>query len=1397
MRPKAILMVLLVSFAFLFLVSGSARSQSFRPNPDYHGTEYLAQADTPTALLKPENISCNGWERNTVNIYWADKSTGEEGYKVERSYNGSPFTFIQTVYPDANGDYSGYKDYGIDESTQTYRYRVVAFLGATYGPYSDICNNRHIWDPGNFRIFYGLRGGTDDCPLIDGKEVCLADDYGGSSGNEYVDLEYANLQGAADAFFRLGFAHRADLPINGLDKIPINDTWCDGGGCAGFGWVNFSPFTLEEPFDLFYRSGDPIAYVVITHELWHFLQRQYNQMNDPNYKWVVEGQARSVQDKVCLGGDRPSALCFDDIATGYAGYVPNVNAYLANPNRPIIETSYQAALFWTYLVEKYGTSNPGDPVEQGLNLMVYFWEASESNPGLDGIATLNKALETMGYSARFKDIFKDFAVASYAKQYNGPAKYRYADMTQVGGNYNQVALRADQTLGVGDTYLDTDESVVDWGGNYYQFSPTPDVQILKIKVTQDSTATLYYKVLGIRNNAIVYEHDSESRHLDLSVTNNNYDLVTLIVVGLETPGNYRVAVNGTLPTLNIVRPTNGNKALVGNMASPDKFMLQTEVLDPDGVPMTGIALADFSFVVGEPGNETPIPADNILTAAEVMGQQWFVIRAPGGLDPDPDGTPDTYRLTVKYSGNLTDNEDDALDYTPRTNADSVIALDRSGSMSDYNKLINAGNAAKLFIDSWQDGDKFGLISFNENVTVNMNVTNWSDAPGGSRETAFGIIDGLSATGWTRIGDTIIAGYDNLKAHGSSDHDWALVLLSDGLETDPGVRTFDQAVQDIVDATSKKPVIHTVAVGPDADRPRMQAAAERTGGTYQYVSVPAKVVGSSGVTDLADLSLAMDYRYRVIATNIIGQQQFFAIAGPLDDGTPFEDTITVTVEGGAAELVLSLSWEPATGSINPASVSLLQPNGTYAPVYEQSSRHMIYRVAAPLGGDWILHMSTYAGVPLADYLVQAAIKSDVRMDTYITTPLEERVPGHTIHVVASLTDDAPIIGAIMGALVERPSGGLNFFFMYDDGKHGDGAADDGLYGGTFHQTTEDGSYNITVYAHGYSPTLGEYFNRQQVLSFHMARLDADGNEIPYRDFDGDGMPDSWESYYYPFTDPNVADGNADRDNDLLTNYVEWQRGTDPSDSDTDDDGESDATDPNPFEPNLPPVIERPNAHAFAGIGEVYIYYSFPTEPTYPISQTYQTVGLFRKNGIADTFFTYIGFQEAPLTGIYTDTNVINGQEYCYIVEGLSYGGRLSAPSAPTCAVPNSDPLPPHGAVLINDGAAFTPDPLVTLNLWASDSVDPATRDLGPEYLPPSDSASGVTHMLISNHPGFIGAAWEPYGTSKAWALEETYGLATVFVKYRDAVGNESETYAATIWVGRDPSIKTVYLPMVNK
>jgi hypothetical protein len=58
----------------------------------------------------------------------------------------------------------------------------------------------------------------------------------------------------------------------------------------------------------------------------------------------------------------------------------------------------------------------------------------------------------------------------------------------------------------------------------------------------------------------------------------------------------------------------------------------------------------------------------------------------------------------------------------------------------------------------------------------------------------------------------------------------------------------------------------------------------------------------------------------------------------------------------------------------------------------------------------------------------------------------------------------------------------------------------------------------------------------------------------QDTDGDGMPDGWEVGHS--LDPLVDDAGLDPDGDTLANLEEYQNGSDPHDSDTDDDGLTD-------------------------------------------------------------------------------------------------------------------------------------------------------------------------------------------------------------------------------------------------
>jgi hypothetical protein len=399
------------------------------------------------------------------------------------------------------------------------------------------------------------------------------------------------------------------------------------------------------------------------------------------------------------------------------------------------------------------------------------------------------------------------------------------------------------------------------------------------------------------------------------------------------------------------------------------------------------------------------------------------------------------------------------------------------------------------------------------------------------------------------------------------------------------------------------------------------------------------------------------------------------------------------------------------------------------------------------------------------LLQGSLRTDVTMDAFITTPLEDRFPGEPIHIAATLTDVAPIPNASVVAFIDRPGtepvriGGLTLF---DDGMHDDGEADDGVYANTYYNTGTPGSYVVTVEASGTSDLAGGPFERQKLLAFH---LDSEG------DRDGDGLPDEWEER--EGTDPDTPDANEDPDNDGSTNENERDRGTDPLDPDTDDGGEADGSDADPFNPD-DDAIEPTWASAYPGDEVVYV--KFAVRDEYTLAGAFRSLdptGPFSPTSLLD-----------PSTGIYTDTNVVNDQTYCYIIVAVDADNNRTAPHDPACATPRADPFPPYGFILINDGAEITFSSEVTLTLWASDTVDEEGEVFTDPPLPAADSASGVVEMRINNTGDMEGTAWEPYATTKDWTLDQQSGLAGVFVQYRDAAGNESAVFPATIRVDPD-------------
>lgn len=92
---------------------------------------------------------------------------------------------------------------------------------------------------------------------------------------------------------------------------------------------------------------------------------------------------------------------------------------------------------------------------------------------------------------------------------------------------------------------------------------------------------------------------------------------------------------------------------------------------------------------------------------------------------------------------------------------------------------------------------------------------------------------------------------------------------------------------------------------------------------------------------------------------------------------------------------------------------------------------------------------------------------------------------------------------------------------------------------------------------------------------------------------------------------------------------------------------------------------------------------------------------------------------------------------------------------------NDTTAPVGSVLINNGAATSSSPQVTLNLSAS---DPQT---------------GILDMRVATDGVPDNEVWVPYATSKTVTLPDSPGIKTVAVQYRNNAGQTSPAFTDTI------------------
>ncbi len=1097
----------------------------------------------------------------------------------------------------------------------------------------------------------------------------------------------------------------------------------------------------------FLADHEPLK--VAGHELFHICQ--YTPPGQAANKWVREGQARMIQDKLSDWLDHA-----DGTEAG-SSFVRQTQGYLGGSHKSDITTiSYSSCLFWQYFCEQFGTDLV-DP-DYGVDAITTYWSSAANPSGSDGITMLNNALDILSPGTSFADVFADFSVAIYAKDLNDattPSKWRFVDddETDGSGNYGTISKEIDPipTLTPAFSFTDPGESVVSWANKYYEVNIDPAVEVITIEFDQTTTNTLFYALLCMDGDDLAYSYTVNSQDFNRAIVNNNYDKVVVIVAGLENSAsdtaNFEYTFDSGDPDIYIESPQNSPvtaQARVGLHDTPEKFVSIVNIYHREKAPVHGFFTENFQAQVGGI-NAT------VLAAVDVYGKYFLQIQAP---NQTADGLYDLNVDLIDSDSNIldSDTEVDSVNYGENY-YDIMLNIDSSGSMSTANKILAAQSAGKLLVDSFLSEDQLGIVQFDTNAMVIHDLLKLTS---GNRLIAYGKIDGILAIGpSTSIGDGLFESQKEFLDKGIVDYPDHIVLLSDGKEND--IRWISDVLPLIL---GNGTIVHVITIGADAAYEDMQDLAADTGGTYFHCFDP-----SSGdiSNDLAEL-------YRAITEMIRPMERFYHARGSINPGNYKEFKLEVTDDMDIVEFVVHYN-----ASTKPNLLELKDPDGT-AIVWDYEGDKFgmgraVSRINKPKTGVWTIRIEVSLGTVTPNselkYFVEGAAHTYMTLtllsppNGYVSPGWSNAEPiGSRIPILVSLTDKTAIKNAKVYMNVIPPgfkAHGMEFRIpLYDDGNHGDSLPNDGIYGNVYTPTSVEGSYQFMINATGEN-NKGRKFTRIKTGAFYIYQYEWELREQkPYKtlvvpDTDGDGLPDHWEKFYGldPANDTGIHGAYGNPDMDLLYNIDEFFHGTDPMNPDTDSGGQADGSEVNfklnPLDPSDDEIESFPPLSVFPGNG--YVYMLFPNSTTIPYEQLYIYRTTNPKFGF--TLLNYSTYAEN-----YNDTTVVNYQPYYYKFLGMTNWLNVSL-SKTYKVIPKECVIPAEACVLINNGNQETITNLVNISIAISKSDDNPKNALPP------------THMRIGqNVSTLMSAPWIPYNPQFPMLLTSEKGVKFVFIQLRD-------------------------------
>lgn len=189
----------------------------------------------------------------------------------------------------------------------------------------------------------------------------------------------------------------------------------------------------------------------------------------------------------------------------------------------------------------------------------------------------------------------------------------------------------------------------------------------------------------------------------------------------------------------------------------------------------------------------------------------------------------------------------------------------------------------------------------------------------------------------------------------------------------------------------------------------------------------------------------------------------AAQAQVESGSAWLDTVLVDPVSRVAFIQLA---DVTTG----LTISLQSPSGvTYTASdtsggmigFEQDpdGQYQAISVPNPEPGNWVVSSELPPATTGVDVIIQPVVSSPVAISLQVDDGAVQ--PGGEVHIVTSLgASGAADPTATLSCDLQQPDSSVIQVSLYDDGQHGDGAANDGSFGGTV-QLSEAGVYGLTV------------------------------------------------------------------------------------------------------------------------------------------------------------------------------------------------------------------------------------------------------------------------------------------------------------------------------------------------